>query len=193
MKIEYYNQHGGAFGSANFLGEVQLLIADAATANDVWHNRQLFGVAPAGAVEARLVLQFVQPNNQTGAVHIDDVAFGITLTGDYNANGVVDSADYLVWKNSFGSTTDLSADGNHDGAVDAADYTVWRDNLTAALAANAAAGTIAPEPGGLALVAGALLGAAGMHARSARGDRAPRAVCHDATAHELVETDHQGH
>ena len=92
MKIEYYSQYGGIFGSANFLGEDQLLVADAATLNDVWINRQLAGVAPAGAVEARLVLQFIQPNNQSGAVHIDDVEFRIddviSLAGDYNRDGV---------------------------------------------------------------------------------------------------------
>ncbi len=100
MKIEYYSQHGGVFGSASYLGEDLLQIADATMVNDVWVSRQLVGVAPAGTVEARLVLQFVQSNNQSGAVHIDNVSFGVTdviiLTGDYNANGVVDAADYSL-------------------------------------------------------------------------------------------------
>jgi hypothetical protein len=37
--------------------------------------------------------------------------------------------DYQVWKMSFGSTVDLRADGNDDGVIDGADYSVYRDNL----------------------------------------------------------------
>lgn len=161
MKIEFYNEHGGAFGSASFLGEEKLLVADGATPNDQWLNRQLIGVAPAGAVEARLVLQFTQGAGGGGAVHIDSVAFGIDntiiLTGDYDGSGVVDEADYTVWKNNFGSTTELAADGNGDGTVDAADYTVWRDNWTAALTGEAAKSLSVPEPSGWPLAIGSLL------------------------------------
>src|SRR5690606_25491139 len=53
----------------------------------------------------------------------------VSLPGDYNSDLVVDSSDYLVWKQDFGSTTDLAADGNGDGVVDARDFTVWRNNL----------------------------------------------------------------
>ncbi len=53
-----------------------------------------------------------------------------TLAGDYNADGVVDAADYLVWRNSLGSTTNLAANGDNTGAsqgvIDAADYLVWK-------------------------------------------------------------------
>jgi len=56
--------------------------------------------------------------------------FGPPLPGDYDLNGVIDDADYNVWKASFGSEVVLAADGNNNGIVDAADYTVWRDSLS---------------------------------------------------------------
>jgi hypothetical protein len=52
-----------------------------------------------------------------------------SVGGDYNGNGNIDDADYLVWKEQFGSSDELRADGNRNGIVDLADYTTWRDNL----------------------------------------------------------------
>jgi len=49
--------------------------------------------------------------------------------GDYNFNGTVDAADFTVWKDTNGSTSDLRADGNGDGRVDAADYDVWKSHF----------------------------------------------------------------
>ena len=56
-------------------------------------------------------------------VQIDDLA----LSGDYNQNGIVDAADYALWRDMLGEIgNDLAADGNENGMVDAADYGVWR-------------------------------------------------------------------
>jgi ELWxxDGT repeat protein len=53
--------------------------------------------------------------------------------GDYSRNGLVDAADYVLWRNTLGSTTDLQANGDNTGAsagvIDQADYTVWRNNF----------------------------------------------------------------
>jgi hypothetical protein len=161
MRIEFYDQFGAAFGSANFLGDERVLVADGTSLNDQWLGRQLTGVAPNGAVEARLVLQFIQPNNQIGAVHVDNVSFGVMnttiLVGDYDASGVVDGQDYVVWKNNFGSTTQLDADGNGDRVVNAADYVIWRDNLGSALDAKAERAVNVPEPIGLPLTVSGLV------------------------------------
>jgi hypothetical protein len=46
--------------------------------------------------------------------------------GDYNVSGFVEDDDYDIWSKTFGETTGFVADGNDDGVVDAADYVVWR-------------------------------------------------------------------
>jgi hypothetical protein len=51
------------------------------------------------------------------------------LVGDYNANGEVDAADYVLWRTTRDSTTDLRADGDSNGVVDDADYNLWRANI----------------------------------------------------------------
>ena len=40
--------------------------------------------------------------------YIDNVRFGMTVPGDYNDNGIVDAADYTIWRDTLGSTTDLA-------------------------------------------------------------------------------------
>jgi CSLREA domain-containing protein len=50
------------------------------------------------------------------------------LVGDYNGNGTVDAADYTVYTDNIGSTTNLNADGNDNGIVDSADYSIWSAN-----------------------------------------------------------------
>jgi hypothetical protein len=53
-------------------------------------------------------------------------------TGDYNGNGIVDAADYVVWRNTLAapaSPAGSGADGNQSGAVDPGDYTYWRNRF----------------------------------------------------------------
>ncbi len=53
-------------------------------------------------------------------------------TGDYNVDSVVSANDYAEWRNAFGDSDapHAYADGNHNGVVDGADYVVWRHNLS---------------------------------------------------------------
>ena len=52
------------------------------------------------------------------------------LTGDYNGNGEVDAADYVVWRRSWNQMGDEThhpaADANHDFVVDDTDFEAWR-------------------------------------------------------------------
>ena len=146
MKIEFYDEFGAKFGTASMLDVVEITAADGATANNLWHPRQLSAVAPAGASEARLAFVFRQPGFHAGAVHIDDVSFAIVppeLPGDYNQNGVVDAADYVLWRKNpagFGG--------------DPAGYNDWRDNFGAM--SGSGSGSLSrgavPEPSTLAIL-----------------------------------------
>ncbi|WP_146565431.1 choice-of-anchor Q domain-containing protein [Posidoniimonas corsicana] len=51
--------------------------------------------------------------------------------GDYNRDGVVDAADYTVWRDQSGLTVSrlTGADGDGDGRVDQNDYRVWRSHF----------------------------------------------------------------
>lgn len=71
----------------------------------------------------------------------------IPLSGDYNFDGAVDAADYVVWRNTLASTTELAADGDLSGTVDAADYGVWRANFGATMAG--ATSQLVPDAGAL--------------------------------------------
>ncbi|QDV73913.1 lamin tail domain-containing protein [Botrimarina mediterranea] len=53
------------------------------------------------------------------------------IAGDYNGDGFVDAADYTVWRDTLGSTTELAADGDGNGTVNQLDYDVWVENFGA--------------------------------------------------------------
>jgi hypothetical protein len=84
------------------------------------------------------------------------------LAGDYNFDGVVDAADYTLWRDTLGTTVDVlggGADGNGNGVVDADDYAVWRANWGATSAALRATAAV-PEPASLWLLLGLAVAAA---------------------------------
>ncbi|MEM1304387.1 MAG: GEVED domain-containing protein, partial [Planctomycetota bacterium] len=49
--------------------------------------------------------------------------------GDYDGSGSVDAGDLGMFQEYFGDDSSGTADGNTDGVVNAADYTIWRDNV----------------------------------------------------------------
>jgi hypothetical protein len=51
--------------------------------------------------------------------------------GDFNEDGQIDTADYIVWRKQMGQQVTAwdGADGNGDATVDQLDYDVWRRNF----------------------------------------------------------------
>lgn len=79
----------------------------------------------------------------TSKLYVDGT-IRVTLPGDFNNNGMVDSADYVVWRNGLGTT------------FVASDYNVWRSHFGAKASGSAAgAGSAVPEPGSVAFVCAA--------------------------------------
>jgi hypothetical protein len=101
--------------------------------------------------------------NLTSTAVFDNFLVRDGLPGDYDLDGDVDQADYIVWRASFGNPESVpgnNADGNANGIVDAADYVLWRDNLGTSLftplgtgsgSALGLSGTAVPEPASIAI------------------------------------------
>ena len=82
----------------------------------------------------------------------------LTSQGDFNHDGQVDAADYLVWRKTMGqSGSALAADGNGNYQVDSGDLSTWRAHFGQAVTGAAAGSSFevyatVPEPAGLVLV-----------------------------------------
>ncbi len=73
--------------------------------------------------------------------------------GDFNVDGKVDAADYVLWRNTLGSTTDLAADADGNGEVGTEDYLIWKEAYGAAASGALVNGaTSIPEPSTLVLM-----------------------------------------
>jgi hypothetical protein len=137
---------GGTFVSGRFTdvhidADELLLVADIALDDPTGTLTSPFIEAwrqegPLGVLLGRLgVIDLLGATNnftQTGTSQTDFILLSIdisapTLPGDYNENGAVDAADYIVWRNTVGETgAGLAADGNGNNEIDAGDYDVWR-------------------------------------------------------------------
>jgi hypothetical protein len=103
----------------------------------------------------------------TGSDHgmaIDNVVFSANISGppagvpgDYNANGVVDAADYVLWRDNNGLTsgaTTAQGDGTGDGMVNSDDFDFWQARFGNTSGSGSGLDSAAvPEPTSLALVA----------------------------------------
>ena len=86
--------------------------------------------APCGDEWSTLTIHFnsgtgignFTPNSTLSFMQDGDNTVGPLLLGDYNANGSVDAADYVVWRHG----EPLQNEVDMPSTVNAADYTAWR-------------------------------------------------------------------
>jgi hypothetical protein len=105
-------------------------------------------------------------NNFVGSDHLPVVAdyvVSLHVPGDFNSDGIVNAADYTIWRNTEGQTgANLAADatgpsGTPDGVVDNLDYQFWVSHFGQTSGAGAQSGSTVPEPGTLTLLIGGCL------------------------------------
>lgn len=116
------------------------LVNPAAFANDIFN------------IGARGGGQFTLAGN-IDELKIESVA---GVPGDYNQNRQVDTADYVVWRDTLGQTgAGLAADGDGNEVVDDLDYDFWRERFgnTSGAGTGAELTVAVPEPVGLTLTA----------------------------------------
>lgn len=106
-----WEQFGGS--SANVIGESYLTGSSAVTNNAAINLGAAFNVGGTH----NLVFSYGVLSSS-----------GANPTGDYNNDGIVNTADYVVWRNNNGQNVTLPNDST-PGTVNSADYDVWRANF----------------------------------------------------------------
>lgn len=140
---------------------VDFYLADFRSANNAedyivadWTEWDLSPLSGAASLHFNFASSDVAPwgLNTPAYFAMDDLTLNIETTpGDYNLDGLVDAADYTVWRDALDTTTPrrgAGADGNLSGVVDQADWSVWTDNF-----GSTAAQTAIPEPATMLLIA----------------------------------------
>ena len=126
------------------------------TYQDLWG----LGILQANGQSGKTGANFSTFFSTTGTVGEDNYTLTSLVApagvaGDYNDNGVVDAADYVLWRNGG----PLENEVDNPGTVNQADYTVWRARFGNGTGAGGAlSGSTIPEPATLACLLIAIAG-----------------------------------
>jgi hypothetical protein len=108
---------------------------------------------PAAVVAAN------SPTNYAGQAGSLDLSISPGLAGDYNDDGAINAADYVVWRNALAAGGSLTNESDNPGTIDQGDYDFWvtRFGETQGIGRGGAASPL-PEPTGAVLVLAMLVG-----------------------------------
>ncbi|MFO0788570.1 MAG: hypothetical protein U0805_03870 [Pirellulales bacterium] len=140
----------GSFFNLNFAGTDtidSLFIDGTSVATGTW------GGTGSGATHISTLL------TGTGLLQVTTVAAPPGVPGDYNNNGVVDAADYVLWRDGG----PLQNEVDTPGTVNNADYDAWRARFgnTSGSGSSLGGNAAVPEPASLAMILLCLSGCSG--------------------------------
>lgn len=165
---------GNAVGQFHALGNVGIanLPLDDLGGPATWDNLRSGGLSfalypfPEGVLVATAYWQLIPDGTESWTnviLTFNGTAVGVP-PGDYNYNGIVDAADYTVWRDSLGSGTNLAADGNGSHQIDPLDWVMWGVHF-GETGAGAGASASVPEPKALLSFSIALAALAALRVR----------------------------
>ena len=154
-----------SFNAANDFGQLWINPVDVNSAS-VTHMGT--NAAAIGTIIDRIILR--QNNDYEGKQFVDNVVVATSFAealnppsagvpGDYNANGVVDAADYVIWRDRDGTVFQLQNEvsGATPAQVTVEDYDAWRARFGNVAGAGAGSAAV-PEPTTSLLAGLSLLG-----------------------------------
>ncbi len=138
----WINPSSSTFGGFEPAGAITSVSGDDVTTHPVSNNHTLqsFILRQNGtAVDNRIPLGILYDELRVGTTWAD-VTPGVP--GDYNGNGKVDAADYVLWRNGGPLANEVDV----RGITNAADYTEWRARFGNPGGPGAGASAAVPEP-----------------------------------------------
>src|SRR6185436_16897714 len=102
------------------IGEASTLpILNPVTGPNQYPNGNGTGQVKFGAINANVATIYAMSTNNGIEAFQLTLDLVVANTGDYNGNGVVDTADYVVWRDTVGQTVtpNSGADGDGDGTI----------------------------------------------------------------------------
>ena len=107
---------------------------------------QLLSASSISGTFDEVHLPFISNKQQWQLVQTTtELSLRLVDRGDYNGDGVIDAADYTVWRDSLGNHGQhLPADGNGDGVISLDDYNQWTSGMFDSSTLSQA--TSVPEP-----------------------------------------------
>jgi hypothetical protein len=145
--IDYTIATGATVGARGLTGAVvgENTVLYATTAEN--SANKLISVVDSGASSTFTTLATAPANTVYRGVALAAAAVAPGVSGDYNGNGVVDMADYVLWRNGGPLQNDPTP------GVQPADYDFWRSRFAATSGSGAGLGSSAvPEPTGAVLL-----------------------------------------
>lgn len=136
--LEWSNDSGGSWITIGEAYEAESATSvqsyDTMTGTWTWSGTFTWDANGIGAGSYRLRVTPVDGRGNVGeSLETADFVLDVapSSVGDYNDDGVVNLADYTVWRSNLGATVPAysSGDGNGNGTVDSADYLVWKTNF----------------------------------------------------------------
>ena len=125
------------------------------------HNRDqvatIEGLSPQ--TDNILYVEFVGENSFGGYLNALQIVATAApgVSGDYNADGKVDAADYVVWRKNEG-TTNLLPNDPDGGTIGQNQYNTWRANFGMINGAGTGGGAAVPEPATIVVALAAAIG-----------------------------------